>query len=115
LLARPGGIEEVKKMREAETFAEEDKTREHIEARNEADGVVHSTEKALKDYGDKVSQEDRRAVERALSDAKDALKNGEADRIKRTKEELLKASYKLAQEMYKEAAAKARDQKQNGK
>ncbi len=95
-------------VQEAEKFADEDKKKkEEIEARNEADAVVYSTEKALKDYGDKVSQEERMAIDRALSDAKEALKGSDIDRIKRAKEDLLKASHKLAEEMYKSASAKA--------
>ncbi|MGQ0644638.1 MAG: molecular chaperone DnaK [Elusimicrobiota bacterium] len=94
-------------VKEAEKFADEDKRKkEEIETKNEADAVVYSTEKALKDYGDKVSQEERMAVERALSDAKEALKGTDLERIKKAKEELLKASHKLAEEMYKAASAK---------
>jgi molecular chaperone DnaK len=100
--------DEVEKfVKEAEKFADEDKRKkEEIETKNEADAVVYSTEKALKDYGDKVSQEERMAVERALSDAKEALKGTDLERIKKAKEELLKASHKLAEEMYKAASAK---------
>jgi len=100
--------EEVEKfVKEAEQFAEEDKKkREEIEAKNEADAVVYSTEKALKDYGDKVSQEERMAIERALTDAKEALKGTDLAKIKQTKEDLMKASHKLAEEMYKSAQAK---------
>jgi molecular chaperone DnaK len=100
--------DEVEKyVQEAEKFAEEDKKKkEQIEVKNEADAVVYSTEKALKDHGDKVSQEERMAVERALADAKEALKGDDLEKIKRTKEDLLKASHKLAEEMYKAASAK---------
>jgi molecular chaperone DnaK len=101
--------EEVEKfIQDAEKFAEEDKKKKaDIEAKNEADAVVYSTEKALKDYGDKVSQDDRMAIERALTDAKEALKGGDTAKITKAKEDLLKASHKLAEEVYKAASAKA--------
>ncbi len=101
--------EEVEKfIQDAEKFAEEDKKKKaDIEAKNEADAVVYSTEKALKDYGDKVSQDDRMAIERALTDAKEALKAGDTAKINKAKEDLLKASHKLAEEVYKAASAKA--------
>ncbi|HNF58599.1 MAG TPA: molecular chaperone DnaK [Elusimicrobiota bacterium] len=101
--------EEVEKfIKDAELHAEEDKKKkEEIETKNEADAIVFSTEKALKEYGDKVSQEERMAIERALTDAKEALKGGDLAKIKKTKEDLLKASHKLAEEMYKAASAKA--------
>ncbi len=101
--------DEVEKfVKDAEKFADEDKkTKEQIEVKNEADAVVYSTEKALKDHGDKVSQDERMAIERALTDAKEALKGTDLDKIKKTKEDLLKASHKLAEEMYKAANAKA--------
>jgi molecular chaperone DnaK len=100
--------EDVEKfVKEAEKFSEEDKkNKEKIEVKNEADSVVYSTEKTLKEHGDKVSQEDRMAIERALGDAKEALKGDDLDKIKKMKEDLLKASYKLAEEVYKAASAK---------
>jgi molecular chaperone DnaK len=95
-------------VKEAEKFADEDKKKaQEIETKNEADAVVYSTEKALKDHGDKVSQDERMAIERALNDAKEALKGTDLDKIKKTKEDLLQASHKLAEEVYKAANAKA--------
>lgn len=97
-----------KYIKEAERFAEDDKKKkEEIEAKNEADSLVYSTEKALKDMGDKVSQEERMNIERALNDAKEALKGSDIERIKKTKEELVRASHKLAEEMYKNVSAQA--------
>jgi molecular chaperone DnaK len=94
-------------VKEAERFADEDKKKkEEIETKNEADAVVYSTEKALKDYGDKVSQDDRMAIERAINDTKEALKGEDLEKIKSAKEALLKASHKLAEEVYKAASAK---------
>lgn len=94
---------EIEKMvKDAEANAEEDrKARESAEARNEADNLVYSTEKSLKEYGDKVSDEDRQAIETALEALKNAIENGSADEIKGKTEELQQASFKLAEEMYK--------------
>jgi molecular chaperone DnaK len=101
--------EEVDKyVRQAEQFAEEDKKRrEQIEAKNEADSVLYATEKALKDHGDKVSQDERLAVERGIQELKDALKGEDIKKITDAKEALLKASHKLAEMIYREAQTKA--------
>ncbi len=100
--------EEIEKMvKEAEQFAETDKKqKEEVELANQADTLVYSTEKALKDYGDKVSQEDRQNIETKLNDLKDALKSKDTERTKKAMEELGKASHKLAEEVYKATAAK---------
>jgi molecular chaperone DnaK len=102
--------DEVEKfVKEAEKFAEEDKKKKaEIEAKNEADQVVYATEKALKEHGDKVSQDERQAVERALGDAKEALKGDDVEKMKKTKEALLQASHKLAEAMYKAESEKAK-------
>lgn len=98
---------EIEKMvKDAEMHAEEDKKeRERIDARNTADSLVYQTEKALKDYGDKVSASDKAAVESALADLKQVLANqsSSVDEIKSKTEALQNASYKLAEEMYKNA------------
>jgi molecular chaperone DnaK len=100
--------EEIEKMvKEAGKFAGEDKKRkEEAELRNQADTVVYSTEKSLKEYGDKVSQEEREKIEKTLKAAKEALAGSDLEKIKKTQEELSKASHKLAEEVYKEAAKK---------
>ncbi len=98
-----------KMVKEAEMHAEEDKKeREKIDARNNADNLVYSTEKSLKEYGDKISPSDKAAVESALSDLKSVLANQNAttDELKSKSEALQQASYKLAEEMYKNANAK---------
>jgi molecular chaperone DnaK len=69
--------------------------------------VLYSTEKALKDYGDKVSQDERLSIERAVSELKDALKTDDVKKIGDAKEALLKASHKLAETMYKDSQTKA--------
>ncbi len=101
--------EEIEKMiKEAEKFAEEDKKRkEIIDERNQLDSLIYNTEKSLKEYGDKLSQEERLSVEQALNDAKDKLKSEEPDVIRKAKDDLMKASYKLGEVVYKEAQAKS--------
>ncbi len=97
-----------KMVKEAEIHAEEDKKeREKIDARNEADGLVYSTEKSLKDYGDKVSSEDKAKIEAALEDLKKTVAdtNASAEDLKSKTEALQQAAYKLAEEVYKESAA----------
>ena len=100
--------EEIEKMvKEAEKFASEDKKRkEEAELRNQADTVIYSTEKSLKEYGDKVSKEEKEKIEKALKEAKEALTGSDLEKIKKTQEELSQASHKLAEEVYKEAAKK---------
>lgn len=100
--------EEIEKMvKEAGKFASEDKKRkEEAELRNQADTMVYSTEKSLKEYGDKVSPEEREKIEKTLKAAKEALAGSDLEKIKKTQEELSKASHKLAEEVYKEAAKK---------
>ncbi|MEW6556955.1 MAG: molecular chaperone DnaK [Elusimicrobiota bacterium] len=100
--------EEVEKMvKQAEQFAEEDKKRkEEIEIKNETDAVIYSAEKSLKEHGDKVSADERLKIERAISDAKEALKTNDISKIKKAKDDVLTASHKLAEEIYKEATKK---------
>ena len=104
--------EEIEKMvKEAEKFAAEDaKKKEEVEAINQADQLVYATEKSLKEFGDKVSQAERADIEAKLNDLKGAIKDKNLDRIKKGMEELTKASHKLAEEIYKQAAAKQKGQ-----
>jgi molecular chaperone DnaK len=96
-------------VKQAEQFADEDKKRrEEIDAKNELDGLVYATEKSLKDHGDKISGDDRLALDRALSEAKEALKGTSVDAMKKAKEALTGASHKLAEAIYKEAASKGK-------
>ncbi|MGH0053122.1 MAG: molecular chaperone DnaK [Sphaerochaetaceae bacterium] len=105
--------DEIDKMvREAEAHAEEDKKeRARIDARNEADSLMYSTEKSLKDYGDKISSEDKATIESAVADLKGVLNNqsATAEEIKAKVEALQQASYKLAEEVYKQSAATGAD------
>jgi molecular chaperone DnaK len=100
--------EEVEKMtRDAQAHAEEDKKqRALVEARNHLDNLIYSTEKSMKELGEKVSADDKKKVEEALSKAKDALKSEDVSTLQKAQEELTTASYKIAEEMYKQAGAK---------
>ena len=68
--------------------------------------MIYATEKSLKDYGDKVSQAERADIEAKTNDLKSAVKDKNIERIKKGMEELTKVSHKLAEEIYKQAAAK---------
>jgi molecular chaperone DnaK len=95
-------------VREAEAHADEDKReRERAEARNEADTLMYATEKSLKDYGDKVSAEDKTKIEAGIAELKEAIQSNDAERMKEKTEALKQASYKLAEEIYKNAAPNA--------
>jgi len=108
--------EEIEKMvKDAEKFAAEDaRKKEEVEVVNQADTLVYSTEKSLKEFGDKVSQAERAEIEARLNDLKAAIKDKNVDRIKRGTDDLTKASHKLAEEIYKQAAAKQQGAKQAG-
>ncbi|NLE64875.1 MAG: molecular chaperone DnaK [Elusimicrobia bacterium] len=101
--------DEIQKMvKEAEKYAEDDKKRrEEAEVLNQANTLVYSTEKALKDYGEKVPQAEREAIMKELESLKTAVKDKALDRIKSGMETLQKASHKLAEEMYKATSAQA--------
>jgi molecular chaperone DnaK len=95
-------------VKEAEANADADKKkREAVEAKNQAESMVHSTEKSLKDYGDKVSAEDKLAIETALNDARNVLESDDADLIKEKTAALAEVSMKLGEAMYKASQAEA--------
>ena len=97
-----------KMVNDAESHAEEDKkAREAAEARNEADNLIYSTEKSLGEYGDKISDDDRSNINTAIDELRQALDSGDTDAIKEKSEALKQASYKLAEEVYKNAGAQA--------
>lgn len=100
--------EEIDKMvKEAEKYAGEDeKRKEEVEARNQADTLIYTTEKSLKDFGEKISKSEKDKIEKKLAELKETLKGKDAAKIKAASEELMKASHKLAEEIYKEAQAK---------
>ena len=101
--------DEINRMvNEAAAHAEEDrKEKEKVEVKNEADTMIYSTEKSLKDYGDKVSAEDKAKIEAALADLRTASQGSDIEDIKAKLEALKQASYKLAEEMYKNASQNA--------
>ena len=101
--------EEVEKMvRDAESHAEEDrKKREVIEARNHADGLVYSTEKALKEHGEKVDEATRAAIETAIAEVKTAMEGEDAEVIKNKSEALAQSAHKLAEAMYAQEQAQS--------
>ena len=103
-----GGLSEAdieKMVKDAEANAAEDKKRrEAVDAKNHADALVHSTEKALAEHGSKVEDTERRAIEDAVSDLKEALKGDDAEAIKAKTNTLAQASMKLGEAMYKQQA-----------
>jgi molecular chaperone DnaK len=103
-----GGLSEAdiqKMVKDAEANAAEDKKRrEAVDAKNHADALVHSTEKALAEHGSKVADSERRSIEDAVSDLKEALKGDDAEAIKAKTNTLAQASMKLGEAMYKQQA-----------
>ncbi len=119
-----GGLsdEEIEKMvKDAEANKDEDKKkRESVDARNQADTLIHSTEKNLKEHGAKVSDADKKAIENASSDLKEAIKGTDIEDIKKKTETLVQASMKLGEAIYKsqekkESSSKEGDKNDEGK
>jgi molecular chaperone DnaK len=104
-----GGLSDAdieKMVKDAEAHAEEDKKRrELVEAKNQAEGLVHTTERTLKEAGDKVAAGDREAVEAAIRDLRAALESNNLDQIKSKTQALGQASMKIGEAMYKAQAA----------
>jgi molecular chaperone DnaK len=102
-----GGLSEAdieKMVKDAESHAEEDKVRKAaVEAKNHAEALVHSTEKALAEHGSKVGDAERGAIENAMADLKEALKGDDATAIAAKTNTLAQASMKLGEAMYKNA------------
>jgi len=99
-------IEQMKK--DAEAHAEEDqKLKDGIETKNRADTLVYSTEKALKEHGDKVDEETRKSIEDALAALKKELEGNDIEAIKKAEEDLASKSQKLGEEVYKQMQAEA--------
>ncbi len=92
-------------MKDADSHADEDrKLRESAEAKNRAEQLIYTTENTLKQLGDKVSSEDKLAIENAMSELRAAVESNDAQRINQATEALQQASYKLSQALYEQAA-----------
>jgi molecular chaperone DnaK len=100
-----GGLSEAdieKMVKDAEAHAEDDKKRKaQVEAKNHAEALLHSTEKALAEHGSKVGEPERKAIENGMADLKEALKGDDADAIAAKTNALAQASMKLGEAMYK--------------
>ncbi len=101
--------DEIQRMvKDAEANAAEDhKAFELATARNAADAMIHSVKKSLADYGDKVSADEKAAIEAALKECEDAVREGDKDTIEAKTNALATASHKLAEQMYQAEQAKA--------
>ena len=121
-----GGLseEEINKMvKEAEANKEEDKKkRDSVDARNQADTLLHTTEKNLKEHGAKVSEADKKAIETSSANLRNALKGTDIEEIKKKTQDLVQSSMKLGEAVYKSQqntkpndATKANDKKDEGK
>ncbi len=98
-------------VKDADSHSADDRAkREVIDTRNRADTLVYHTEKSLKDYGDKVSESERKNIEDAIKTLKETMKGNDKAAIEKDIESLQKASHKLAEEMYKQAQAKGAEQ-----
>ena len=119
-----GGLsdEEINKMvKEAEANKDADKKkREAVDSRNQADTLLHSTEKNLKEHGSKVSEADKKSIETASANLRNALKGTDVEDIKKKTQDLVQASMKLGEAIYKsqqsaKPADASKDKKEEGK
>ncbi len=104
--------EEIERMvKEAEAHAEEDRRRrELIETKNKADALVYSTEKSLKDFADKVTEDEKKEIQEAIDKLKKAMEGDSKEEIEKAMEELARKSHKLAEEAYKKSQAEGQTQ-----
>ena len=115
-----GGLseEDINKMvKEAEANKEADKKkREAVDARNQADTMLHTTEKSLKEHGSKISDAEKKAIETASANLRNALKGTDSEEIKKQTQELVQASMKLGEAVYKsQQSANAQNAKDTNK
>ncbi len=100
-----GGLsdEDIKNMvKDAEANKESDKKkRDSVDSRNQADTIIHSTDKNLKEHGSKISDADKKAIETAISDLRNALKGTDTEEVKKKTQSLIQASMKLGEAVYK--------------
>ncbi|QEE08382.1 molecular chaperone DnaK [Bartonella kosoyi] len=108
-----GGLSDAdieKMVKDAEEHAAEDKKRrEGVEAKNQAEALIHSTEKSLNEYGDKVSAEEKGQIETAISDLKSALEGSDTEEVTTKMQKLAEVSMKLGQAMYESSQAASAD------
>ena len=110
-------------VKEAEANKEEDKKkRDSVDARNQADTLLHTTEKNLKEHGAKVSEADKKIIETSAANLRNALKGTDVEEIKKKTQDLVQSSMKLGEAVYKsqqnvkpDAEAKGNDKKDEGK
>ena len=100
--------DEIQKMvKDAEANAAEDaKRKQEIEVRNQTDSLVYSTERTLAEHGAKLNEADKKAIEDALAEAREALKGEDTERMKRAQDAVTRAAHKLAEIMYRETQAR---------
>jgi molecular chaperone DnaK len=102
-------------VQEAQENAEADKKkRDAVEAKNQAESLIHSTEKSIKDYGDKVTAEEKGAIEAAITDLRGVIEGDDAEAIKEKTAVLAEASMKLGEAMYKASQAEAEAKAEGG-
>ena len=113
-----GGLsdDEIQKMvKDAEANKEADKKkRESVDVRNQADSLVFSTEKSLKEHGDKVSVEEKKSIENGISDLKKSLEGTDIEDIKKKTQSLIQVSMKLGEAVYKSQQKTNNDKKDGG-
>ena len=89
-------------VKDAEANKEADKKkRESVDARNQADSLIFSTEKSLKEHGDKISAEEKKAIEDGIADLKKSLEGTDSEEIKKKTQNLIQVSMKLGEAVYK--------------
>ena len=89
-------------VKDAEANKEADKKkRETVDARNQADSIVHTTEKNLKEHGSKISDAEKKSIETGISDLKNALKGTDTEEVKKKTQNLIQVSMKLGEAVYK--------------
>ena len=89
-------------VKDAESNREADKKkRESVDTRNQADTIIHSTEKNMKEHGSKISETEKKAIETAISDLRNALKGTDTEEIKKKTQGLIQTSMKLGEAVYK--------------
>ena len=103
-------------VKEAEANKEADKKkREEVDAKNHADSLIASTEQSLKEHGSKISETDKKAIEKDMEDLKEAIKSDKTEDIKTKTQQLMTSSMKLGEAIYKAQQEKPEDSKGDAK